>query len=298
MTKNRWLAALVGVVAALAIVGAYELGHVYAEGAPTTTPLYYSGFATESGTPIDGTRDVRIEVWRDATSTDTSMRACETIVNNAVFIDGHFRVALEPTCVTAMRAEPNLFVELLIEGTRIGDRAAIGAVPYALEADHAVSASTATGALDTRIDALEAPRSAFLARNTTAQSIPHATTLAVSFDSEEFDVTGDYDPATSTFTAPRAGIYDVGCNIFYARTGGAATFFMEAGVFVNDTRVDVDAGNGDGLGTMRRARSLVRLGAGDEVTCRTYQNSGGAISLAALSATEAESTFSAFFVSP
>lgn len=143
MRKIQWRTAIVTLAVGMGVAGSYHLGSVRADGAPTTTPLYYSGYATDGATPIDGMRDVRIELWRDATSTDTAMRACETVANGTSFVDGHFRVALDAACVDATRAEPELFVELLIGGTRIGERAAIGAVPYSLESDHAVRASAA-----------------------------------------------------------------------------------------------------------------------------------------------------------
>jgi hypothetical protein len=143
-TQGRFVTLAAG--ALLVVAGAYHLGAARADGAPTATPLYYSGQASEAGVPITGTRNVRVSLWRDATSTDTAMRMCETVALDTAFTEGSFRIALEPACVTAVRDEPNLFVELEIAGTRIGERVALGAVPYALEADHALIATRATDA--------------------------------------------------------------------------------------------------------------------------------------------------------
>lgn len=113
-----------------------------ADGAPALTPIYYSGSLAQDGTPVEGMRNVRVSLWRDPTSTMTASRACETVANDTPFVGGRFRLPLDETCVTVLRAEPELFVEVEVGGTTIGERVRIGAVPYALEADHAVMASS------------------------------------------------------------------------------------------------------------------------------------------------------------
>jgi hypothetical protein len=58
---------------------------------------------------------------------------------------GRFSVALPDTCATAVKASPDAWAEVLVDGASLG-RTKIGAVPYALEAGHATNADNATNA--------------------------------------------------------------------------------------------------------------------------------------------------------
>jgi len=56
---------------------------------------------------------------------------------------GAFKMALPPTCTAAVQASPDLWVEVIANGESLG-RTKLGAVPYALEAGHALAADVAT----------------------------------------------------------------------------------------------------------------------------------------------------------
>ena len=146
------LAVAAGSVTALAL-----RGKAGAEGIPASEPLYFSGELTENGTPVEGTRPVMLQLWSSATATDAASKKCETSAPSAALVKGSFRVPLDPTCVAQVRATPDLWIEPLVGGKSLGRRK-IGAAPYAIEADHATSATRAaeaTGALQTRIATLE-----------------------------------------------------------------------------------------------------------------------------------------------
>jgi hypothetical protein len=143
------LAAGSGVLTAVAL-----RGRAGAEGIPTAEPLHYAGELIENGVPVDDTRAVVLTLWSHATATDAGSKKCETSAPATAIMKGSFRVALDPACVAQIRSTPDLWIEPVVGGKSLGRRK-IGAAPYAIEADHAATASEAIGALNTRIAALE-----------------------------------------------------------------------------------------------------------------------------------------------
>lgn len=136
---------------ALSVVGmvaAYRLGRARADGVPAMNPLYYGGVLNDGGRPVEGTRSVTVRLWNAATAGTT---VCTTNAGSTAFSGGRFRVALDATCVGAVRANPELWAEVQVEGTTF-PRSKLGAVPYALEAGRA---SAASGGLETRIATVE-----------------------------------------------------------------------------------------------------------------------------------------------
>nr|MBK7070385.1 hypothetical protein [Deltaproteobacteria bacterium] len=136
---------------ALSVVGmvaAYRLGRARADGVPMVNPLYYGGMLDDGGRPVEGTRNVTVRLW-DAASAGATV--CTTNAGATAFSGGRFRVALDGACVGAVRANPELWAELQVEGT-VFPRSKLGAVPYALEAGRATGAA---GALEARLAAVE-----------------------------------------------------------------------------------------------------------------------------------------------
>jgi hypothetical protein len=107
-----------------------------ADGVPATTPLFYSGRVAENGIPVEGVRPIVVDLWDDPTSTDVARRKCESVTTAATITNGLFRVALDPSCTTAVNANRDLYAEVTVGTTSLGRRK-IGAVPYALQAGHA-----------------------------------------------------------------------------------------------------------------------------------------------------------------
>jgi hypothetical protein len=145
--KTSMLAAL-GFSAVVSVV-AYRVGRARADGVPTVSPLYYGGVLDDGGTPVEGMRNVTIRLW-DAATAGTA--ACTTVAPGTAFAAGRFRVELDATCASAVRANPNLWAEVLVDSTTFA-RTKLGAVPYALEAGRAAGAS---GPLEARIASVEA----------------------------------------------------------------------------------------------------------------------------------------------
>jgi hypothetical protein len=118
---------------------------VRASGIPDTSPLYYTGTLTENGVLINGTRDLTVNLWSAPTG---GTMLCQTLAAGATpaqVTNGRFRIALDASCKAAINQNNNASVEVFDGTTNLG-RVPIGAVPYAVEADHAASASSASNA--------------------------------------------------------------------------------------------------------------------------------------------------------
>jgi hypothetical protein len=130
----------------LAMGGVLGLGFrrfVWADGIPDMNPLYYSGTLTEGGQAVTGTRAITVNVWPDGSA--STMPLCQTVSSTTNVVGGRFRIALASSCKAALNQNNNAWVEVVDGATSVG-RAKIGAVPYAVEADHAVAATSAASA--------------------------------------------------------------------------------------------------------------------------------------------------------
>lgn len=147
MKKPTFIAWSLGACLVVGVV-AYRVGRARADGVPAMNPLYYGGVLNDGGRAVEGTRAVTVRLWDAATAGTT---VCTTSAGATTFTGGRFRVALDATCVGAVRANPELWAEVQVEGT-VFPRAKLGAVPYALEAGRATAAA---GALEARLASIE-----------------------------------------------------------------------------------------------------------------------------------------------
>jgi len=156
MNRKTWASVLT--LTSLSAVAGYAL-HATAEGAPRTSPLFYSGsISGRDGKALVGKHGVRLALFESASG---GVAACTTPDLQVEFQQGQFSVEL-PTgaagCDTAVGAKSDLWSELTVDGN-VFPRAKVGAVPYALQADHASTATTAqsvTGEQADRLAKLEA----------------------------------------------------------------------------------------------------------------------------------------------
>ncbi len=135
---------------------------VYATGAPTAVSLAIEGTLTDAaGRPATGLWNFTLHVF-DVESGGSARATCS--LPGARVDAGHFTLPLgsASACVSVFRDVNNTWIEM--EATNGTDtlrtvRSSVHAVPYALEADRATTAASATqaaGALESRIAALEA----------------------------------------------------------------------------------------------------------------------------------------------
>jgi hypothetical protein len=147
----------------LALMVTFGLGYyasrARAAGIPQAAALVYSGTLTDgTGAPLTGSKNVLLQVYGAASGGAALCQSMPTTVN---LVGGTFRVPLGDDCAAVVHSNPDLFIDVLVDGASVG-RAKLGAVPYAVEADTAQRAVTAAtgGALDTQIAALATRMSA------------------------------------------------------------------------------------------------------------------------------------------
>ncbi|HWA73977.1 MAG TPA: hypothetical protein VG937_16660 [Polyangiaceae bacterium] len=152
--RAKVLIVLSGTVIAVAVAASLAV-RARAAGIPPTNALSYSGYLeTPDGTPVVNQVEVALNVWDAASG---GHKVCAVANQTLTPSAGHFRVELPDACTRAVSANPNLWLEPVINDTSLG-RTGLGAVPYSVEADHAVSADVAapTGALAERLNAMQA----------------------------------------------------------------------------------------------------------------------------------------------
>jgi hypothetical protein len=98
------------------------------------------------GAPASGNHTVQLTLWDDASSTGLGSQKYAT-TRQTVLVDarGFFRVVFDTQGLDAVKANPNLWVQLEVD-TVILPRSKLGAVPYAVEANRAALAARATNA--------------------------------------------------------------------------------------------------------------------------------------------------------
>lgn len=118
---------------ALALVGSagFWYGRSRAQSAPPTTPVIYTGFLEDSGTPVNGTRDIGLNLWTSTDTSTTANRVCEQAAASTTVSAGWFTVQLGSACLDAVHRYPALFLEFIVDTTPFPLRP-IGAVPYAV----------------------------------------------------------------------------------------------------------------------------------------------------------------------
>jgi hypothetical protein len=279
MTKPRGvLLVLATGLVAIAFAAAHR-AHVLAEGAPTEQPLFYSGTLEVDGAPASGEYTVTMTL-HDAASGGNELCG---VTSNATVEGGRFRIDASD-CRQAVADEPDSWIEISFTGSDdvahpIPGRAKIGAVPYALQADHAVSASSPSGALATtiqqlteRVNALETAgtSSAFVAHKTTAQTIASGEGRVVIFDEVRFNIGNEYNPSTGKFVAKVDGLYEFSCTIAWEMGMNTAATY-EVALQLNGFELTFNGSYGDGIAATRSLTRLIDLKAGDTVACTALQ---------------------------
>jgi hypothetical protein len=134
-TRNvRW----VSVGFALALGGTFAVGYwARAAGIPTSMAMTYSGVLTDAaGTPISGAKNILVQFY-DAATAGTTL--CTIGPSPTTLTNGTFRVPLPDECTAATRTNQDVWVDVFVDGGSVG-RNKLGAVPYAVEANHALTA--------------------------------------------------------------------------------------------------------------------------------------------------------------
>jgi C1q domain len=263
------------------------VGHalrVFADGAPTQQPLFYSGTLEQDGAPAAGEFTITLTLHDAETGGDD---LCE--VSSAATVEGgRFRIDAS-ACAAALRAEPDAWAGVSFQGEdgverAIEGRTKIGAVPYALEADHAMTASGANGALASalqslteRVDALEdrtEKSSGFSALQSDPLTItpPNPEPVTVPFDNELYDFDDEYNPSSGVFKTKEGGYYEFTCMIAW-NPSTSITDTWEVGIRLNEYERLYNGWISDGRAATREIHAVLKLNPGEEVRCTALQGS-------------------------
>jgi hypothetical protein len=260
--KTRREKAIIGAVSlalGLGALGGYSIERVRAAGGPAMQAMSYSGVLTDAtGKPMTGMPNIQIQIMDMATGGNT---LCTVGPTPVTLSNGSFQMSLPNTCTTAIHANPDAWIEVFANGTSLG-RSKLGAVPYALEADHAVAATTATNAThaagaDTATAATNATHATSADNATTAASTASVGT-AIQMNSSGFvncQPLVNFRAAGYTNVLVRAALYsDAGCTApvdqnpdachqwcagAYLRSGTPAAGCCGVGVYYTAGVVDV-----------------------------------------------------------
>jgi hypothetical protein len=150
---------------------------------------------TPDGKAVTDDITVTVTVW-DALKDGN--KVCEASAEKVKPIAGRFQLPL-PDCQAAVGASPELWLEAVIDGSSLG-RTKLGAVPYAVEANHAAAADTAAqgSPLATQLAALRADVDASKARLDGAfadKLWKYSGGLPVTVDKPEYVWVSGTDPA-------------------------------------------------------------------------------------------------------
>lgn len=141
---------LIGVVSVV-VAGAIGYGvRAKAAGIPAMNALTYAGVLESANGPVSGIHSIQVALY------DGTGKKCESAKKEVDIINGHFSVQLPDECTAAVAANPELQAHVFVDDADTG-ATRLGAVPYAVEANHAVSSDVAKpgSALDGRLAALE-----------------------------------------------------------------------------------------------------------------------------------------------
>jgi hypothetical protein len=203
--------------------------------------------------------------------------------------EGRFRLDVSD-CGDELQSLSDAWIEVSVTGSdgvarKLGARTKIGSVPYALQAQHAVNADNAEGALATQLQALSnrvtqlenaggATNSAFYAIKRKDQMLSIGNEDVVLFDDEQYDLGNEYDPTTSTFTTRGGGYYEFSCNVAWNIDALGNVSNWEVNLIVNDIERTYTGAYGEGRYTSRQVQLATKLKPGDRVQCKELQETG------------------------
>lgn len=165
--STKKLALSAGAMAvACGLMLAYAVGRAHAYDIPLTNTLTYTGSLLTFGAPDNSSHQMMVALY--VTGQTSTTAACQTATSSVTCVNGQFTIALPSNCVTIIHDNPNVEAELTIDGIPMG-LVALGAVPYAVEADTASNAAPGSNLATAFVPQSATTGAASLPTGTTAQ---------------------------------------------------------------------------------------------------------------------------------
>ncbi len=139
--SRRTSLVLVLAAATVALGAAVRVRAARAGGIPVTAALEYAGVLEDEHGPVDGTRSLQVQVFAAATGGAALCASTKTLLNVK---RGRFTISLPDDCTAVVSNHEDLWIDVVVEGAQTG-RTKIGAVPYAVETQHAETATNLAG---------------------------------------------------------------------------------------------------------------------------------------------------------
>jgi hypothetical protein len=129
--------------------------------------ITYTGYLEQAGNPATGSRNLSFRIFDTETGGEELWPLSEDGTARVSFTGGRFTVELGgeemDSLPSAAFTEPELWLDVSVEGTRLGGRQRVGTSRYAVHSANAARASTAAtaaaaqagGPLESQIEALE-----------------------------------------------------------------------------------------------------------------------------------------------
>jgi hypothetical protein len=200
----------------------------WAGGIPANDVLKYSGTLEDAdGKPLTGKRFIEVKFWRGAAS-EGDAPECRTESSEVSLEGGRFSVQLPAACKQAISQHADIQIEVMVNGASFG-REPLHAVPYSVEAEHALRADKAASAeramaADRATGELEAALSSSDKRVTDLEA---ATSPAAVVERFNTAVNDGANVQLARVTYPTA--FDIGWALQHAAAGAACAAASPAG---------------------------------------------------------------------
>jgi hypothetical protein len=206
-----------------------------AAGIPETDALTYTGYLESAeGAPLTGAHSIEVQFWDSAEAADS---LCSGNAPDTELQSGRFQVVLPKSCADAVKASPDVWVDVAVDGASLG-RTKLGAVPFALEAGHAVTATSANSATSadnaTIADSAATADSADSASGSLADELDDMAAQIVDRPVASSSSRLEYtDAAQQTPPAGAQRLIHAGTCVVTTTAGGAGTCAYESLTFPN-----------------------------------------------------------------
>jgi hypothetical protein len=216
----------------LALGAGYAIRAAWAGGIPATNALSYAGVVQNGSGPVSGMHNLQVALYDAATAGNL---LCQTASTSTMLTNGRFSLQLPNSCATAIGANANTWVDVLVDGGDTG-RTMVEAVPYAIEANHAVNADNATGGLAATVAQMQSNITALETKVAALQAEPAPLTAVTITDINPS--AGFASQCFGTIPGQNGGNYDINDSCLLAATSTCINLGYKGGWLTgNDTSV-------------------------------------------------------------